>query len=392
MDQKSGLDALKINRGHAPPPRRGWIYVTIAIILVLGAGAAAAYKFWPADGVPVHAASAQADAASASSTLDASGYVVAERSATLSAKVMGKLVETKFQEGDRLAEGQIVAKLDDSNTRAALNTALAQQKMAEVTLANAQPTYERYKRLYDEGATTQDALQNQKTLYDSARLALDVARAAVTQAVTAENDMVIRAPFSGVVTAKVAQVGEIVAPQAGGGGGGALTGIATIVDMDSLEVDVDVSENYIDRVIAGQKATVTLNAYPDWEIPASVIAVIPTADKSKGTVTVRVGFDTKDKRILPQMGARVAFLASATAPQTPVSHSVLIPQIALQGVGDNASVFLIKGDSTIEVRAVSPGAKNGSSIVIRSGLQAGDRVAIDNFEKLSEGTKVAVVQ
>src|SRR5450755_2007868 len=123
--------------------------------------------------------------------------------------------------------------------------------------------------------------------------------------------MVVRAPFSGVVTAKVAQVGEIVAPSAGGGA--ALTGIATIVDMDSLEVDVDVSENYIDRVVAGQKTTVTLNAYPEWEIPASVIAVIPTADKSKGTVTVRVGFDTRDKRILPQMGARVSFLAGAKA-------------------------------------------------------------------------------
>ena len=387
---KASLDALKIDRHTVPSPRRGWLYATAAILIVLGAGGVAAYKFWPASGVPVHVAAAQSDAASASSTLDASGYVVAERSATLSAKLMGKLVEANLQEGDRVRAGQIVARLDDSNARAALNTTMASEKMAEAAYANAAPTYDRYKKLHDAGAVSDDMLQTQKTLYDSARLNLDVARAAVTQAVSAENDMVVRAPFSGVVTAKVAQVGEIVAPSAGGGT--ALTGIATIVDMDSLEVDVDVSENYIDRVVAGQKTKVTLNAYPEWEIPASVIAVIPTADKSKGTVTVRVGFDTRDKRILPQMGARVSFLADAKAPQAPISHSVTIPQIALQGTGENASVFLVKDDGTIEVRAVSPGAKSGTNIGIRAGLQPGDRVAIDNFEKLSDGIKVAVVE
>jgi HlyD family secretion protein len=390
MDNPS-LDVLKIHCAAPSPPRRGWLYVTAALVILLGAGGTAAWRFWPASGIPVHVATAQSDAASAASSLDASGYVIPRRAATLSAKIQGKLVEADLEEGEQVHAGQIVARLDDSNYRAALNTALASQRLAETTLANITPTFERYRKLHDQGAISDDALQTQKSLFDSARMALDVSRAAVAQAASNENDTVVRAPFAGVVTDKAAQVGEIVAPAAAGGGF-TRTGIATIVDMDSLEVDVDVSENYIDRVTAGQKATITLNAYSDWEIPASVIAVIPTADQSKGTVKVRVAIGLKDKRILPQMGARVSFLAAAKALQTPLSHGVLIPAGALQGAGENASVFLIKPDDTVEVRAVTPGARNGQNIAIRAGLQPGDRVAIDNFEKLAEGTKVAVGQ
>ena len=390
MSEKSGLEALKIDRTRQAPPRRGWLYATATIVLLLGGGGAAAYKFWPSDGVPVHVAAAQTDAASASSTLDASGYVVARNRATLSSKNMGRLVEENLEEGEEVKAGQVVARLDDSNTLAALRTNQASEKLAEMQLANVTPTYQRYQKLHAAGAISDDQLQTQKTAYDFARMNLDVTRAAMVQAQKNEIDTVIRAPFTGVVTNKVAQVGEIVAPSAGGGS--ALTGIATIVDMSSLEVDVDVSENYIDRVLPGQKATITLNAYPEWEIPASVIAVIPTADQSKGTVKVRIAIGVKDKRILPQMGARVSFLADAKAPQTPVSHGVIIPQIAVQGVGENASVFLVKDDGTVEARGVTAGAKNGANIAIRAGLQPGDRVAIDSFEKLSDGTKVAVVE
>ena len=389
MNERPSLDALKIDRSAARPRGRGWLYVTLAILLVIGAGGFAAWRFWPADGVPVHVATAQSDAASASSALDASGYVVARLQATLSAKIIGKLVEADLEEGEHIKAGQIVARLDDSNYRAALATSMAQEKLAEAALANAQPMYERYKKLREAGAISDDALATQKSLYDTARTTLDMDRALVAQAQTNEADTVVRAPFTGVVTDKVAQLGEIVSPAAAGGGS-TRTGIATIVDMDSLEVDVDVSENYIDRVTQGQKATITLNAYPEWDIPASVIAVVPTADQSKGTVKVRVAIGAKDNRILPQMGARVSFLADSKTPQAPLSHSVTIPANAVQGVGENASVFLIKPDDTIEVRTVTTGAKTGQSIVIRAGLQPGDRVATDNFEKLSDGAKVAI--
>jgi RND family efflux transporter MFP subunit len=205
-----------------------------------------------------------------------------------------------------------------------------------------------------------------------------------------ENFTTVRAPFDGVVTNKVAQIGEIVSPAAAGGGD-TRTGIATIVDMDSLEVQVDVSENYIDRVTAGQKATIQLTAYPDWDIPASVIAIIPTADQSKGTVKVRVAIGAKDARILPQMGARVSFL---TAPQpgaqaAAVSHDLSVPPAAVAGDGAAGTVFVIHEDR-IEARSVKVGLRTSEAVTILSGLQAGDRVAVGDLGKLHDGDKVTV--
>jgi RND family efflux transporter MFP subunit len=196
----------------------------------------------------------------------------------------------------------------------------------------------------------------------------------------------VRAPFDGVVTVKVAQVGEIVSPSTAGGGN-TFTGIATIVDMDSLEVDVDVSENYIDRVRAEQKATIQLTAYPDWDIPASVIAVIPTADQSKGTVKVRVAINAKDARILPQMGARVSF--ETTPGAQPVSRAVMVPPDAVSGSGDSGTVFVITGDS-VAARQVKVGLRTSQSVTILSGVSAGDRLAQGDLTKLHDGVRVAV--
>jgi RND family efflux transporter MFP subunit len=389
MNQRPSLDSLKIDRSRPVHHSRWPLWTGLCVILLCGA-AAAAWAYWPASGIKVHVAMAAADAGSASSALDASGYVVPRREATISAKISGKLVEANLEEGEHVAAGQVVARLDDSNSRAALATTVAQERQAEAAFANAAASYDRYRRAHDAGAISDDALQNQKTLYDSTRLALDVAKAAEAQAQTNLNDTVVHAPFAGIVTNKVAQAGDFVAPAAGGGGGGALTGIAHIVDMDSLEVDVDVSENYIDRVEQGQKATITLNAYPDWEIPASVIAVIPTADQSKGTVKVRVAIGTKDKRILPQMGARVSFLSDPKLASVPATHGVTVPAVAVQGTGENASVFVVKDDSTIETRPVTTGAKSGANIAVRGGLAAGERVVVDNFSDLHDGVKVAV--
>ena len=186
-----------------------------------------------------------------------------------------------------------------------------QERAAKQAYDDAAPIYTRYQRLKGEGAISTDALENERIAYDTARTAYDVARAATVFAQANENDTVVRAPFDGIVTQKVAQVGEIVAPS-GAGAGDTRTGIITVVDMNSLEVLVDVSENYIDRVDVAGEAVIHLDAYPDWDIPGSVIAIIPTADQSKGTVLVRVRIKTKDKRILPQMAARVTFM---TAPE-----------------------------------------------------------------------------
>jgi RND family efflux transporter MFP subunit len=203
----------------------------------------------------------------------------------------------------------------------------------------------------------------------------------------------IRAPFSGVVTVKVAQVGEVVAPQASGGGD-TRTGILTIVDMDSLEVQVDVSENYIERVQIGGDAVIHLDAFPDWDIPGSVFAVIPTADQSKGTVAVRVKIKSKDPRILPNMAARVGFM---TAPEKGAGAAqavsrVSVPPTAVLAVQNakTGSVFLIGADDKIEKREVALGLKTQQAVTILSGISAGDRLAGDNLDKLHDGDRVKI--
>jgi RND family efflux transporter MFP subunit len=313
-DKSSLLDSLRIERTASLRRRKGpspLLYGAAGLGVI--AIAAAAWYFWPDGRIPVHAitAAAQGAGGAAGSGLDASGYVQPRRKATLSAKILGKLTEVNFEEGQKVKSGEIVARLDDTNYVAALHQAQAQERLAKAAFDDAAPIYNRYQNLKNQGAISTDAVENQRTLYDAARTGYTVARAAVEFAQTNLNDTLVRAPFDGVVTVKVAQVGEVVAPQASGGGD-TRTGIVTIVDMNSLEVQVDVSENYIDRVQVGGPATIHLDAYPDWDIPGSVIAIIPTADQSKGTVEVRVAIKTKDARILPQMAARVSFM---TAPE-----------------------------------------------------------------------------
>ncbi|HUO02917.1 MAG TPA: efflux RND transporter periplasmic adaptor subunit, partial [Rhizomicrobium sp.] len=252
-------------------------------------------------------------------------------------------------------------------------------------LDDQQAIFERYQRLHAENAISTDAFETQRLAYDTARTQRDVADAAAALAQTYENDTVIRAPYSGVVTDKAAQIGEIVAPAAAGGGF-TRTGIATIVDMDSLEVEVDVSEDYIDRVQPGGEADIRLDAYPDWTIPGTVIAIIPTADESKGTVKVRIAIHAKDSRILPQLGARVSFMASLPLQ----SRSVLVPLAAVRRGGADASVFVIEDGSRVSERPVRLGAVRGNQVAITTGLAPGERVAIGDFGRLHDSSRVRI--
>jgi multidrug efflux pump subunit AcrA (membrane-fusion protein) len=203
----------------------------------------------------------------------------------------------------------------------------------------------------------------------------------------------VRAPFAGIVTVKAAQEGEMVSPVSAGGGF-TRTGIGTIVDMASLEVEVDVSENFIHRVATQQPATITLNAYPDWSIPARVIAIIPTADRAKATVKVRVGFEVGDPRILPEMGARVAFHDSkesrgSAAPRSVAQQPVLVPNESVQVDGDRGVVFVV-ADGGVERRTVRLGAQNAAGRVVLAGLQAGTRLARGDLTLLADGSRVRV--
>ena len=414
MDPKTALlDQLKIDRTQNPPPTGGgtgrrWLVVIGAVV-----GLAVAVGVWilafTRDGIPVHTVVAKPIVASAGSSasggslLDASGYVVALRQATVSAKAIYKVDELLVQEGQAVKQGQVIAKLDDTNARAVLEQSRAQVQQLEAALAaakladeDARPTYLRNQRQLSEGLISPEASDASKSAYDAAHTAalvaegnLAVAKAAVDVNQRYEDDTIIKAPFDGVVTAKNAQPGEIVSPQFSGGGG-----IAKIVDMDSLEVDVDVSENFINRVHSKQPATITLNAYPEWQIPAEVIAVIPTADRSKATVKVRIGFKQKDSRIVPEMGARVAFLEDAPKPgaDTPAPiPSVLVPPEAVEARGESSVVFEIH-DHTVERRTVRLGARNADGQTILAGLQPGAIVAIGDLSKLVDGSKVHIIQ
>ena len=390
-DKSSLLDSLKIER--EPVRRKGPSPVLVGglVIGLLAAGAAGWY-FWPDSRIPVHVITAAQEGAGGGggASLDASGYVVARRKATLSAKIMGKVSEVNFQEGQTVKAGEIVARLDDTNAVAALQQAQAQRIQAQAQFENADRYYKRYQALKAQNAVSTDLVENQRILFDTARTQLGVAQAQVAFAEAALRDTVVRAPFAGVVTVRVAQVGEVVAPQASGGGD-TRTGILTIVDMDSLEVQVDVSENYIERVQVGGTAVIHLDAFPDWDIPAAVIAIIPTADQSKGTVAVRVGIKSKDPRILPNMAARVGFMTmpeKGAAPQA--APRVSVPVNAVIANGKTGTVFLVGSEDKVEKRDVALGLKTAQSVTVLSGISAGDRLVSGDLDKLHDGDKVKV--
>ena len=421
MNDKSALlNQLRIDRSTAPPPAdRGWLkWLALAIVVLLLAALAAWWLSRPS-GVPVKLATAQAlkgaagsGTAAGASLLDASGYVVARRQATVAAKITGKVTEVLIEEGRHVKAGDVIGRLDDTNIRAGYDQATAQLHYAQATLAqvrvqlgNAERNYKRVQGLVAEHYVSESDLDTARTNYDNllAQLATSQSNVKVAQEgvqVSQRNldDTVVRAPFDGVVTTKDAQPGEMVSPISAGGGF-TRTGMGTIVDMDSLEVEVDVNESFINRVHSDQPATVRLNAYTDWEIPAYVIAVIPTADRSKATVKVRVGFKVKDPRILPEMGARVAFLSEA-APEAagapPPKPGVLVPPEAVQSSGpssgDAGIVYVVRGEDTVERRAVRLGARGSDGQTVLSGLSSGERVAIGDFAKLTDGAKIKVEQ
>jgi HlyD family secretion protein len=392
-DKSSLLDSLKIERAplRKRPSGPSPVLLGAAGVAVV-AIAAAAWFFWPDNRVPVHVITAAAGGGTGGGTsLDASGYVVARRKATLSAKILGKVTEVNFEEGQKVKVGDIVARLDDANYEAALRQAEAQSRQAKAMLDNTGPIYARYQHLKSQGVISDETLDTQRLTFDNARTAYNVAQAQIMVAQSNLKDTLVRAPFSGVVTVKVAQVGEVVAPSAAGGGD-TRTGIVTIVDMDSLEVLVDVSENYIDRVQVGGQATIHLDSYPDWDIPGSVIAIIPTADQSKGTVQVRVSIKAKDTRVLPQMAARVSFL---TAPEKGASQSaarVSVPPNAVQVNGHTGSVFVLGENDTVEKREVALGLKTDQAVVILSGIAPGDRLASGDLAKLHDGDRVKIAE
>lgn len=406
MDDKSALlGQLRIDRGTpATPSGTTWKWAA-ALLAGIGMAGLAAWVALRPGGVPVHVVigrSTAAAGAGAQSVLDASGYVVARRQATVASKITAKMVELDIEEGDHVRAGQIIARLDDTNIRAALAQAAAQLDYAkaaltetQVNVTNAQRDYDRQKSLLGGHFVSQAAVDNAQTTLDALRAQLGTQRSNVTVVArgldAAErnlDDTIVRAPFAGVVTVKAAQPGEMVSPISAGGGF-TRTGIGTIVDMDSLEFQVDVNENFINRVRPAQPVSATLNAYPDWRIPAHVSALIPTADRSKGTVMVRIAIDDKDARILPEMGVRVSFLADEPRAADAPTGGVSLPAAAVQGSGDTGTVFVVH-DDIVERRGVRLGARTGNEVTVSAGITPGTRVAVGDPASLKDGTRIKI--
>ena len=342
--------------------------------------------------------------AAANSVLDASGYVVARRQATVSSKVTGKVEQVFIEEGMRVEEGQIVATLDDSTQQAQLELAIAQVDSARAALAeieaqlrNARLDRDRTRDLAGRDLASKSSLDTAEATYDelAARLAtgrenVDVAERNVALARDSLANMTIRAPFAGMVVTKNAQPGEMISPVSAGGGF-TRTGICTIIDTDSLEIEVDVNESYIQRVTAGQRVSAVLDAYPEWRIPAEVIAIIPTADRQKATVRVRVGFLERDDRILRDMGVKVSFLGDG-APREPGAEiqGVMIAADALRSDTSGDFVWIVRGDTVERRSIVLGGSRDRSQVLVASGLVAGDTVVRAADGPLSAGGKVKI--
>ncbi|MEW6167634.1 MAG: efflux RND transporter periplasmic adaptor subunit [Pseudomonadota bacterium] len=401
-DTSALLGQLKIDRGppRAPTPRR-WVWLAVAAGVGLAVAAWLLLRAPQALAVRTATARAVAEGAHAS-VLDASGYVIARRRATVSSKVTGKVTDVLVEEGQAVEAGDVLARIDDSNARAQLALARSQLVAAQaqleevrVQLGEARRQLLRTRRLAARQLVSEQALDAAQASVDSlaARLATTERNVVVAERSVAVRqqeleDTIVRAPFAGVITVKNAQPGEMISPLSAGGDG-TRTGIGTLVDMESLEIEVDVNENFINRVQPGQPAVARLNAYPDWEIPAEVIAVIPTADRAKATVKVRVGFKQKDPRILPEMGVRVSFRDGASQPAAQASPAVFVPAEAIQVDGDRGLVFVV-ADGVLERRAVRVAGKTAGGVRVASGLAAGEQLAVGDFAQFSDGLAVQV--
>jgi HlyD family secretion protein len=403
-DSSDDLSALRIERAPLKVNRRAWMkWVMLFVILGLGGGGAYAWlnRERPVD-VEVATVTERA-AGTHASVLNASGYVTARRRATVSSKVTGKLIEVNVEEGMQVRQGQVLARLDDSTTRAVLALSRAQLEAArravpetEVRLEEARVNLRRHEQLRKDGLNTPaDIDQAQATVnsliarINSLREQINVAESQVALQQTALDDMVIRAPFSGVAISKDAQAGEMVSPVSAGGGF-TRTGICTIVDMRSLEIEVDVNESYINRVRPGQPVTATLDAYPDWQIAGKVITPVPTADRQKATVLVRIAFDQLDSRILPDMGVKVTFLREPDTAALPAAQAVtLVPKSAVREENGGRFAFVVR-ENTVERRAIQTGGADGDRVEVIAGLKGGDRVVVSPPPQLTDGTPIAI--
>jgi RND family efflux transporter MFP subunit len=410
-DLKDDLAALRIQREPERPGPGRWLgWIVLAVVLV-GAGAAA--WVWATRDRPIEVEAVsvtERPAGAQASVLNASGYVTARRRATVSSKITGKVIEVNVEEGMAVREGQVLARLDDSTARATLALSIAQAESArkavtenEVRLAQARVTLGRTTALLKGGANSQADVDQAKAEVDSIdarilalREQVNVAERQVALQQTELDNTIIRAPFSGIAISKDAQPGEMVSPVSAGGGF-TRTGICTIVDMRSLEIEVDVNESYINRVQPKQAVSAVLDAYPDWQIPAHVITLVPAADRQKATVLVRIGFEKLDPRILPDMGVKVTFLrddghAGSGADVAAARPVTLVPKGAIRTDDVSSYLFVVGGPEgdVVTRKTVKVGDTDGDRVEVLGDVRTGDRIVVSPPPELADGVRVVV--
>tara|TARA_B100001079_G_C16372149_1_gene497967 strand:+ start:198 stop:1343 length:1146 start_codon:yes stop_codon:yes gene_type:complete len=373
------LNNLKIDRTKAPETEdsssRKLILLGIAIVIVGSFSWIFLSEEELKEVTTFTVKSLQMSDSSATSILDASGYVVARRRATVSSKMTGKVMKVFIEEGMYVEEGQLLAQLDDSTMIADLNYSQSQ-------LNEAKRVFNRTRELAKEELASQASLDAARASVEGLE-ALNEVRKQVVQ------DMKILAPFSGVVVYKAAQPGEMISPVSAGGGF-TNTGICTIVDMDSLEVEVDVNESFINRVKPGQPVITNLNAYPKWDIPSEVIAIIPTADRNKATVKVRIALLEKDERVLPDMGSRVSFLRKVeTKMEETPKEGVMIPLAAISVSKDQSFVQALK-ENKIIITNIEIAEETANYARVTKGLESGMKVIARFDDDLEDNQKVIV--
>lgn len=321
--------------------------------------------------------------------LNASGYVVAQRKAAVASKGMGRLIYLGVVEGDRVFNNQIIARLDDSDIKAQYEQAKANLKFSEADLNDAENNYRRAKSLLESGATSQMEVDAAESRYKRVLASIEVAKAQVLSAEVAIENMLVRAPFDGTVLTKNADVGEIVAPMAGGLNSKAA--VVTIADMNSLQVEADVNESNIEKIVINQNCEIRLDAYPDQSYPGYVAKIVPTADRSKATVMVKIGFKTYDKRVLPEMSAKVLFMKNQTEDKEieDAKQFMVVPETSVRKKNETSVVFIINDDTAVELPVIT-GKQIGSYVEIISGLEVGDRVIENLTDKIQNGIKVSI--
>ncbi len=393
MPETNNIDLSKLRINHeeksinTSPNRsrfRGLIYTAGLIIVALIIFYFIKISMSPVELVEITTVS-RVSPSQANAVLTASGYVVAQRKASIASKATGRLVYLGYEEGDRVKKGQIIARIESADVEAALTQAKASLEISKADRSDAEQTLARANKLFERQLISQAELDAAQARYNRVIATISSAEAAIKAADVQLENTIIRAPFDGTILMKNADVGEVVSPFAAGAS--SRVAVVTIADMTSLEVEADVSESNIEKITPNQPCEITLDAYPDQRYRGYVNKIVPTADRSKATVMTKIKFVDKDNRVLPEMSAKVNFLSAPIADKAQTQSKLAVTASAVTKRNGNNVVFLFAGDEVSEIH-VEIGEKMGSMVEIKSGISAGDKVVLKPSGQLKSGTKV----